>query len=99
MPTVPAQPSSRDDRRFTIAVCIFLTAIVWLVFGQTLGHEFIHFDDDRYVYENSEVSRGLTLDGLKWLLTPSHASLSHPLTTLSPMADCQTYGLPHAGPP
>src|SRR5213079_3246069 len=55
------------------------------------------FDDDRYVYENSEVSRGLTLDGLKWLLTHSHASLWHPLTTLSHMADCQIYGLRPAG--
>jgi len=89
MPTVPAQPSSRDDRRFTIAVCIFLTAIIWL--------EFINFDDDRYVYENREVSRGLTLDGLKWVLTHSHASLWHPLTTLSHMADCQIYGLRPAG--
>ena len=97
MPTVPAQVSLRDDRRITIAVCIFLTAIIWLVFGQTLGHEFINFDDDRYVYENREVSRGLTLDGLKWVLTHSHASLWHPLTTLSHMADCQTYGLRPAG--
>ena len=97
MPTVPAQVSLRDDRRITIAVCIFLTAIIWLVFGQTLGHEFINFDDDRYVYENREVSRGLTLDGLKWVLTHSHASLWHPLTTLSHMADCQVYGLRPAG--
>src|SRR5213078_1140263 len=97
MPTVPAQPSSRDDRRFTIAVCIFLTAIIWLVFWKTLGHEFINFDDDRYVYENSEVSRGLTLDGLKWVVTHSHASLWHPLTTLSHMADCQIFGLKPGG--
>jgi protein O-mannosyl-transferase len=97
MPTVPAQVSLRGDRRITIAVCIFLTAIIWLVFGQTLSHDFINFDDDRYVYENSEVSRGLTLDGLKWILTHSHASLWHPLTTLSHMADCQIYGLRPAG--
>ena len=93
MPTVLAQANSRNDRRITIAVCIFLTAIVWVVFGQTLGHDFVNFDDDRYVYENPEVSRGLTIDGLKWLLTHSHASLWHPLTTLSHMTDCQIYGL------
>src|SRR5438105_12929560 len=97
MLTVPAQASSRDDRGFTIAVCIFLTAIIWLVFGQTLSHDFINFDDDRYVYENSEVTRGFTLDGLKWVLTHSHASLWHPLTTLSHMADCQICGLRPAG--
>jgi hypothetical protein len=97
MPTVPAQASPRNDRLITIAVCIFLTAIIWIVFGQTLGHDFVNFDDDRYVYENSEVSRGLTFDGLKWVLTHSHASLWHPLTTLSHMADCQIYGLKPRG--
>src|SRR5437016_5120177 len=97
MLTVPAQASSRDDRGFTIAVCVFLTAIIWIVFGQTLTHDFVNFDDDRYVYENSEVNRGLTLDGLKWVLTHSHASLWHPLTTLSHMADCQIFGLKPGG--
>ena len=97
MPTVLAQANSQNDRRITIAVCIFLTAIVWVVFGQTLGHDFVNFDDDRYVYENPEVSRGLTIDGLKWLLTHSHASLWHPLTTLSHMTDCQIYGLKAGG--
>ena len=97
MPTVPAQASPRNDRLITIAVCLFLTAIIWIVFGQTLGHDFINFDDDRYVYENTQVSRGLTLDGFRWVLTHSHASLWHPLTTLSHMADCQVYGLRPGG--
>jgi Tfp pilus assembly protein PilF len=97
MSTVPAQASPRNDRLITIAVCIFLTAIIWVVFGQTFGHEFINFDDDRYVYENPQVSRGLTRDGFKWLLTHSHASLWHPLTTLSHMADCRIYGLKAGG--
>jgi hypothetical protein len=33
-------------------VCIFVAAVIWVVFGQTLGHEFVNFDDDVYVYEN-----------------------------------------------
>jgi len=97
MPTAPAQANSGNDRRITIAVCVFLTAIIWVVFGQTLSHDFVNFDDDRYVYENPEVSRGFTLEGLKWVLTHSHASLWHPLTTLSHMADCQIYGLRPGG--
>jgi cytochrome c-type biogenesis protein CcmH/NrfG len=97
MATVPAQASPRNDRLIAIAVCIFLTAIIWIVFGQTLSQDFVNFDDDRYVYENTQVSRGLTLDGFTWLLTHSHASLWHPLTTLSHMADCQIYGLKASG--
>ena len=97
MPTALELTSRRTDRLIKTAVCIFVTLIIWLVFAQTLGHDFINFDDDVYVYENSEVSRGLTFGGLKWLLAHSHANLWHPLTTLSHMIDCQVYGLRPAG--
>ena len=97
MSTAPELTSQRDDRRIKLAVCVFLSLIIWLVFAQTLGHDFINFDDDQYVYQNSEVSHGLTLEGFKWLLTHSHARLWHPLTTLSHMFDCQLYGLKPAG--
>jgi tetratricopeptide (TPR) repeat protein len=97
MPTAPELTNQREDHRLAVAVCVFLSIVVWLVFAQTLGHDFINFDDDKYVYENAEVSRGLTLDGFKWLLTHSHASLWHPLTTLSHMVDCQIYGLRPTG--
>ena len=93
MPTVSAQANTRNDRLIRVAVCIFLTAIIWIVFGQTLRHGFVNFDDDRYVYENSHIAAGITLDGVKWFLTHSHASLWHPLTSLSHMADCQIFGL------
>ena len=78
-------------------MCFGLTAVTCLVFSQTLSHDFINYDDDLYVYKNAEVSRGLTLEGFKWLLTHSHANLWHPLTTLSHMIDCQIYGLRPAG--
>jgi tetratricopeptide (TPR) repeat protein len=97
MATAQELPSHRNDRRIKIAVCVFLTAIVWLVFAQTLGHQFINFDDDVYVYNNAEISRGLTIDGLKGLFTRNHAHLWHPLTTLTHMIDCQFYGLKPAG--
>ncbi len=97
MPTAPELPNHREDRRVGIGVCVFLTVAIWLVFGQTLNHEFINFDDDRYVYQNAEVSRGLTVEGLKWFLTHAHARLWHPLTTLTHMTDCQIYGLRPGG--
>ena len=97
MPTVPELMSGRPDRRATIAVCVSLTLVIWLVFWQTRNHDFINFDDDRYVYQNNEVSRGLTVEGLTWFLTHSHARLWHPLTTLSHMIDCQLYDLRPGG--
>src|SRR2546423_723982 len=75
MASIAAQDSARFDRRILIGVCLALTVLIWTVFGQTLTHDFINFDDDVYVYENPHVSSGITFDGLKWMLTHSHASL------------------------
>ena len=97
MSTAPELRTKGQSRRITIAVCAFLTLAIWLVFAQTRTHEFINFDDDRYVYQNPEISRGLTVEGLKWFLTHSHARLWHPLTTLTHMIDCQVYGLKPGG--
>ena len=72
-----------------------LAAITFAVFGQTLGHEFVDFDDDS-VYENPVVARGLTLKGIVWAFTHVHSANWHPLTWLSHMLDCQLYGL-HPG--
>src|SRR5438552_9135545 len=74
-------------------VYLSLTAITWFVFGQTLRHDFVNFDDHVYVYENPQITQGLTVDGLIDAFTDTHARNWHPLTTISHMLDCQLYGL------
>ena len=78
-------------------ICVFLAVITWLVFGQTLGHDFVNYDDDVYVYENPRVMSGITAQGLKWAFTRGHGYNWHPLTTISHMLDCQIYGVKAAG--
>ena len=39
-------------------VCLLLVAAVFAVFGQTLCHEFVNYDDDRYVTANKAVQDG-----------------------------------------
>src|SRR6266436_8432876 len=78
-------------------LCLLLVAITWLVFGQTIGHDFVNFDDHVYVYDNPLISRGLTFDGLVGAFSHSHARNWHPLTTISHMLDCQLYGLKAGG--
>jgi protein O-mannosyl-transferase len=87
-PTVQAPP-----RWTTIIICLSVALAVWVVFGQTLHHEFINFDDNVYVYANSTVSQGLTSDGIKRAFTHRHGENWHPLTTLSHMLDCELYGV------
>jgi Flp pilus assembly protein TadD len=77
--------------------CLVLVAITWLVFGQTLGHDFVDFDDHVYVYDNPSITRGLSVDGLIGAFTHVHARNWHPLTTISHMLDCQLFGLKAGG--
>ena len=85
------------NRWIVPGLCLFLAAIVWLVFGQTIHHQFINLDDGAYVLKNPQVSRGLTSEGIIWAFTQSHAANWHPLTWLSHMLDCQLYGLSPGG--
>jgi tetratricopeptide (TPR) repeat protein len=78
-------------------VCLALVAITWLVFGQTLGHDFVDFDDHVYVYENPSITRGLSVDGVIGAFSHAHARNWHPLTTISHMLDCQLFGLKAGG--
>lgn len=90
------EPVASRNRWELFGGCLFLAAVTWMVFGQTLYYDFVSYDDDVYVYHNSIVTKGLTAHGMRWALTDSHALNWHPLTTISHMADCQFYGL-HAG--
>jgi protein O-mannosyl-transferase len=76
-----------------LAVGVFLIAITWLVFGQTLRHEFVNYDDGSYVYGNAHVLRGLSTQGVIWAFTHVHSQNWHPVTTISHMLDCNLFGL------
>lgn len=84
---------TRQTCACVFGICLFLILINWIVFGQTLRHEFINFDDDTYVYDNSMVQGGLTEKGVVWAFTHTQGSNWHPLTTLSHEADCEFFGL------
>src|SRR3972149_161449 len=91
------QPGARKPY-VVLTICVFLVLVVVLVFGQTLRHGFIDYDDNQYVYKNPQVKHGLTVQGIVWALTAKHASNWHPLTWLSHMLDCQLFGLAPWGP-
>jgi protein O-mannosyl-transferase len=84
-------------RSQSVLVYLSLSAITWLVFGQTLRHDFVNFDDHVYVYDNPLVTRGLTINGIVGAFTHAHARNWHPVTTISHMLDCQLYGLNAGG--
>jgi protein O-mannosyl-transferase len=80
----PVRARSGVTSRGTIlTICLFLAAITWLVFGQTLNHEFVNYDDEIYVYENAKVTAGLSLQNAFWAFTHTVCNNWHPLTIIS----------------
>ena len=88
---------SGRKRRITVTVYLALTAITLAVFGQTVRHQFVNFDDDLYVYDAPNIKAGLTINGIVLAFTSPHARNWHPLTTISHMLDCQLWGLDAGG--
>ncbi len=94
----PERPAAGLNDRWRVpGVCLVLAAITFAVFGQTLRHEFVNFDDNLYVYDNPAVTRGLNLKGVEWAFTHRVCANWHPLTMLTHMLDCQLYGLNAGG--
>lgn len=85
--------SGPGERWPLIGVCVLLAVAVWLIYGQTLHHDFVNYDDEDYVTTNAQVARGVTLGGIVWAFTSVHSANWHPLTWISHMVDCQLYGL------
>lgn len=83
--------NTKNSRWASIGVSIFLVAITWAVFGQTVRHQFINYDDPLYVLDNAHVRAGLTWRGIGWAFTHVHSQNWHPLTTISHMLDCQLF--------
>ena len=90
--------SKRPPVRLKImGISVLLVGLTWLVFGQTVRHEFVNFDDESYVYGNPVVSHGLTARSISWAFGHVVSHNWHPLTTISHMIDCQLFDLHAAG--
>src|SRR5256886_6742822 len=74
-------------------IILALTALVWIVFGQTAHFDWVRYDDRDYVYRSGRVTSGLSFSNIVWAFTHFHAANWHPITTLSHMLDCQLFGV------
>jgi len=72
---------------------VLLVAAIAAIYGQTLGHGFLRFDDHAYIVANPHVRGGLTPANAAWALTARQASNWHPLAWMSHMADCSLHGM------
>jgi tetratricopeptide (TPR) repeat protein len=74
-------------------VCLALVVITLATFFGVRRFDFTNYDDPEYVTGNSQVTRGLSWEGIRWAFTTFHFSNWHPVTWLSHMVDCELFGL------
>lgn len=88
-------PTPWSSRRRAQAISLALVLVTIAVFGRMVvnRHGYVMFDDHAYVFENSFVPNGLTLDGLKHAFTDIVAANWHPVTMISHMLDVQLFGV------
>ena len=86
-------PPTRSDIYYVWGVCGFLLLVVGLIYGQSLGHILLGYDDGDFVYANPHVRPGLSGQGIRWAFTEGPYGEWYPLAALSHMLDCQLYGV------
>lgn len=72
---------------------LFLIIVICAVYWQVGNHQFVNYDDGKYILENPHVRTGLTGEGFLWAFASTYASNWHPLTWVSHMLDVQLFGL------
>ena len=83
--------------RYTIFVCLGLMVAILAVYSQVINCEFTNFDDNTYVYGNSQIKSGITSKAVIWAFATTHSANWHPLTWLSHMVDVEFFGLEAGG--
>jgi tetratricopeptide (TPR) repeat protein len=74
-------------------VCLALVVITLATFFGVRHFDFTNYDDPEYVTRNPQITRGLSLEGIRWAFSTFHISNWHPVTWLSHMLDCELFGL------
>jgi tetratricopeptide (TPR) repeat protein len=81
-----------------ILICLALTIITVITFGQFRDCDFVNYDDNRYVYDNAHVQQGLSWKSMQWAFSFEYIKSGHwtPIIWLSLMLDHEFFGLnPH----
>lgn len=78
-------------------IALLLSAVTFALFSPAIGYEFINYDDNLYVFENTHVAHGFTWDGLKYAFRTIDGASWMPVTWLSYFLDTSLYGTKPAG--
>ena len=63
------------SRHQKLIAVLFLIAVTILVYLPVRDHQFLQYDDDKYVSENARIQQGLTWENVKWSMTAFEQAL------------------------
>lgn len=89
---VTSPESVGNESRYSRCIIAGLILVCVAIYGRTLTHDFISYDDPSYITQNHLIKQGFSPEGLRSAFTTPHSYNWHPLTTLSHMLDCQLFG-------
>jgi protein O-mannosyl-transferase len=82
-----------NKTRSEFLISLFLIVIILAAYWQLPTHDFLVFDDNKYITNNSHVHDGITWKNLAWAFSSTDFGYWHPLTWLSHMLAFQLFGL------
>jgi tetratricopeptide (TPR) repeat protein len=92
-------PGAQTPRPLLRVLTLVSLAVATIAaFAGVYHADWILFDDTAYVVRNPHIARGLTWDGLRWMMHHPHGGNFHPLTSISHMLDGELFGLGPRGP-
>ena len=92
-PPSATNPSAAPPRLPAWLLAGLLALATIILYWPALQHDFVNYDDDRYVTANTEVQKGLAWETIRWSFSHPVADNWHPLTVLSHQLACQFFGL------
>lgn len=94
---VSSEIKNACDTRVLVFIALLLIIITLAAFWRVFYCDFLNYDDNYYVTENTWIKDGITSSSIKWAFTTGYQSNWHPLTWISHMVDYQLFGLSPVG--
>jgi protein O-mannosyl-transferase len=88
----PRRPVAPRISQTQLLICLGLALLTLAIYWQTRNHQFLNFDDDLYVANNTVVQQGLTGQGISWAITNMEVNW-HPTTWITYLLDVQFFGV------
>ncbi|MEI6127336.1 MAG: tetratricopeptide repeat protein, partial [Pseudomonadota bacterium] len=92
-PDNPKHSKSFAARYGAALVALALTAAIAFAYAQVRDFDFVNYDDPKYVYENKQVLKGLTVESVTWACTAFHEATWQPMVWLSYMLGQELHGM------